>query len=474
MAIYTKLMEHQKLIAKFIKDLPYFGIFAEYGTGKTLCALDHINTHGFRKTLVISTKTAIQSTWKDEIKAHTNFQYVVLVGSRKHKINQLHLGLSRSHVDAGYYHSAKTHPVVFLINFDGVKNIYNELVQANFDLILIDESTKIKSPKTTRTQAIWKLGESAESRGIMTGFPVTENIANIYSQVKFLDQGETFGPNFYAFLNKYFVKLGPKTMPKKKAVKEIMDKIKPFCIRVSGSVLKLPPKNYMKMPVQMTDQQSELLTHLEDYFMLEFGKVSIDTQYVFTLINKSLQICDGFIRDGNGNLEIVDTNKDDALLDLLDEIDLDHHKAIIWCSYKFSIKKLKKLLKPYDPLTLTGETEDANKVVKQFQHGKYPVLLAIQKKASESITLTNCNHAIYYSNNWSADLRYNSEARIYRKGSEKHKHVFYTDLFVKGTVEEKVIECLRKKKSLVDELKTAFGGIDATGDRKTHEKARQR
>ena len=474
MAIRTKLMEHQKLITKFIKDLPFFGIFAEYGTGKTLCALDHINTHKYRKTLVISTKTAIQSTWPDEIKEHTNFQYVVLVGSRKHKLNQLYLGLSRSHVDAGYYHSAKTHPVIFLINFDGVKNVYNELVQANFDLILIDESTKIKSPKTTRTQAIWKLGETGENRGIMTGFPVTENIANIYSQIKFLDRGETFGSNFYAFLNRYFVKLGPKKLPKKKAVKEIMEKIQPFCIRVSGSVLNLPPKNYIKVPVPMTEQQKDLLGQLNDYFMLEFGNVSIDTQYVFTLINKSLQICDGFIRDGDGNLEVVDTNKDDALLDELEAIDLDHNKVIIWCSYKFSIRKLKKLLKVYDPLTLTGETEDANKVVKQFQHGKYPVLLAIQKKASESITLTSCNHAIYYSNGWSADLRYNSEARIYRKGSEKHKRVFYTDLLVKGTVEEKVIECLRKKKSLVDELKAAFGGIDASNVRRINEKARQR
>ena len=469
-------MEHQSLIAKFIKDLPFFGIFAEYGTGKTLCALSHINTHKYRKTLVISTKTAIQSTWPDEIKAHTDFQYVVLVGSRKHKLNQLYLGLSRSHVDAGYYHSAKTHPVIFLINFDGVKNIYNELVQAGFDLMLIDESTKIKSPKTTRTQAIWKLGEAAESRGIMTGFPVTENIANIYSQIKFLDSGETFGGNFYAFLNRYFVKLGPKKLPKKKSVKEIMDKIKPFCIRVSGSVLKLPPKTYITKAVPPTAQQLDLLAQLNDYFMLEFGMVNIDTQYVFTLINKSLQICDGFIKDGEGNLEVVDTNKDDALLDLLDEIDLDQHKAIIWCSYKFTIKKLSKLLKPYNPLTLTGATEDVNKVVKQFQHGKYPILLAIQKKASESITLTSCNHAIYYSNNWSADLRYNSEARIYRKGSEKHKHVSYTDLLVKGTVEEKVIECLRKKKSLVDELKSAFGGIDASSSaiRRANEKARQR
>lgn len=466
MAIYTKLMDHQKLITKFIADLPYFGIFAEYGTGKTLCALAYINYHQIRKTLVISTKTAIQSTWPDEIKEHTDFQYTILVGGKKHKRNQLSLGLSKSHIDAGYYHSSKTHPVIFLVNFDGIKNIFNELAAANFDLILIDESTKIKSHKTERTKAIWKLGESAEARGIMTGFPVTENIADIYSQVKFLDCGETFGNSYYGFLDKYFVKMGKMRLPKKKGAVELLNKIKPFCIRVSGDVLKLPPKIYKPIHVPQTRQQRELLAQLNDYFMLEFGRVKIDTEYIFTLINKSLQICDGFIKDADGNVEIVNTNKDDALVELIDEIDLSKNKLIVWCAYRFSIRKLSKLLKAYRPLTLTGDTEDASKVVKQFQHGKYPLLLAIQKKASESITLTNCNHAVYYSNTWSADLRGNSEARIYRKGSEKHKSVIYTDLIVKDSVEQKVIDCLRKKKNLVNELKQTFGGITAGGRKK--------
>lgn len=488
--IYTKLMEHQKYVCDFTKEKNMFGIFCDYGTGKTLMALKYVDSKQLRKTLVISTKTAIESTWPDEIRGHSNFQYVLLLGGRKHKINQLKLGLKRSHVDAGYYHSYKSNPVIFLINFDGVKNIFNELVAANFDLVLVDESTKIKSPKTERTKVIWKLGLSAERRGIMTGFPITENMSNIYSQVKFLDGGENFGNSYEAFLDKYFVKMGLKRVPKKKGAQEIIEKIKPFCIRVSGSVLKLPPKVYKTEHVSMTSEQRRLLDQLENYFMLEFGKVKIDTQYIFTLINKSLQICDGFIQNGiqkvdrKGNpvfdedgkpvydgkaLEVVDTHKDDTLIDLLDEIDVDKNKVIIWTAYKFSANKLVKMLKPYNPLSLTGATEDVSSVVSDFQNKqKNRVLVAIQKKASASITLTNCNHAIYYSNMWSFDERYNSEARIYRKGSEKHKSVFYTDLVVRGTVEEKVIECLKKKKSLVDELKATFGGIsvDGTGKKK--------
>jgi SNF2 family DNA or RNA helicase len=84
------------------------------------------------------------------------------------------------------------------------------------------------------------------------------------------------------------------------------------------------------------------------------------------------------------------------------------------------------------------------------------VLLATQLKAAESITLTNCRYAIYYSNTWSQDKRSNSEARIYRKGSEKHKNIIYIDLVVKDSVEEAVYECLKRKKSLVATLMKQF------------------
>ena len=108
-------------------------------------------------------------------------------------------------------------------------------------------------------------------------------------------------------------------------------------------------------------------------------------------------------------------------------------------------------------LTLSGETDDPGAVVKTFQHSsRHDILVATLKKASESITLTSSRNAIYYSNNWSYDLRGNSEARIRRKGSEKHSHITYTDLYIKDSVEQLVYECLRSKENIVKRLKKYF------------------
>lgn len=459
--INTKLMGHQEKIVEFCLKKHYAGIFADYGTGKTLCALTLINEHRWKKVLIISTKLAIDSTWRDEIKKHSDFRFCVLQGTSKQKFNMLDHALGKCDDPRRYneYGTSLIKPMLFLINFEGVKNIYFELQSIKFDAIFVDESTKIKTHSTERTKVIFELGSSTSNRYIMTGFPVTENLAELYSQIKFLDRGECFGKSYYAFLNKYFVRLGPKMLVKKSSIAQILKLISPFCIRITNEILKLPPKVYKEIDIEMTDKQRELLRHFNDSFQLEFGKVKIDTQYIFTLLAKSLQICDGFVQDNEKNLEVIETNKDEALIEVLEQINTEKNKVVIWCAFLFSVSKLKRILGRLGipTLTLTGETENTNLVVSKFQNSKYTnVLIATQKKAAESVTLTSAKYAIYYSNVWSNDLRGNSEARIRRKGSEKHSSIMYIDLLTRGTVEKKVYDCLRKKKDLIDELKKAF------------------
>lgn len=468
--IRTSLMGHQVKITDFalktVATARGVGIFADYGTGKTLAALNIIDKAKLRRVLVVSTKLSVQSTWPSEIRQHTNFRWVVLVGSRRKKGRLLQYGMRASHVSAGPYHAKSSNTVLFLVNYDGVKNIYREIVSCKWDAIILDESTKIKSPHTMRTKVLWDIGKRIRSRFIMTGFPVTENIADLYSQVKFiLDEKQVstiLGSSYYAFINTYFVKVGMKTLPRRKMVKELIDKISKFCIRVSNKSLKLPPAIYKPVEIEMTAKQKALLAEFKSTYKLELGKVKIDTQYIFALISKSLQICDGYVQDDKGNVEVIPTNKDEALIETLDEMDAKHNKVVIWAAFRFSINKIRRILTRlgYGVLGLTGATEDPELVIKRFQHDKrYTILLATQKKAAESVTLTASKFAIYYSNHWSYDLRANSEARIRRKGSEKHSSITYVDFVTQNTVETKVYDCLRKKKNLITELKSSFTEI---------------
>lgn len=465
--IYTKLMPHQLRVIDFMlaNKNTYHGIFADYGTGKTLMLLAYLNLAKLQKVLVISSKTAITSSWVDEIRAHTDFEFTMLAGSRRQRLTNLSMGLRR------VYSQNKKKPFIFMINFDGVHSVFLELCKTRFDMIIVDESTKIKSIRTSRTKAVIKLGSYIRHRAILTGFPVTESLADIYAQIKFLDQGKTFGQKYLSFLDQYFVKIGMGIYPKKKGAEEIIRLIQPFCIRITNKELKLPPKVSKILRIEASAQQAKLLKSLYDLMRVEFGRIKIDTVYIFTLVAKALQICSGFLKESDEydedknlikkgtHVETFKTAKDEALFDVLEEIDLDKNKVIIWCSFRQSVKKLYKVLKGvgYTPLLLTGSTPDVNYVVNKFQHDKKArILIAIQRKAAESITLTASNYAVYYENSWSNDQRMNSEARIRRKGSEIHKSIFYTDLVIKDSIEEKIVKCLHDKSNLVNGLKEEF------------------
>lgn len=344
--------------------------------------------------------------------------------------------------------------------------------------VIVHNSTKVKTFDSERTKAVYEVGSLVSFRAIMTGFPVTEHLAELYSQIKFLDRGKTFGLSYYAFLNRYFVRIGMKMVVKKKSIKQITDLIKPFCIVVPNNNKR--PSVYKKISLELTEEQDRLLTSLNETFRLELGQVKIDTKYIFTLIAKSLQICDGFIQhieyekveDSltgkivrtnkilSKDLEIVDTNKDEALLEVLDSINVEKNKVVIWCGFLFSVEKITRILTKLGipVLTLIGGNTDDNKTVQWFQKSRdHNVLVCTQKKAAESVTLTASKYAIYYSNIWSNDARQNSEARINRKGSEIHSHITYIDLVTKCVAEETVYKCLRvTKKDLIDLLKQEF------------------
>lgn len=457
--IRTKLMPHQEAIVRFMWKREYGGIFSDYGTGKTLCALCLMKLGEMQRVLVVSTKTSIMSTWPNEIRAHTNFPFIQLLGTRKKKLRLLRRGLmfSRQHGRAHYYNPRRM--IVFLVNFDGVKNIAAELSDVRFDGVFVDESTKIKSPKADRTKVMWALGKNIQRRFILTGFPVTEGLHEIYSQIKFLDGGRALGNSYSSFLNTCFVRMGTRTLPKRDAPQIVLSRIKDFCIRITNESLKLPPKIYKEMVVEQSPKQRFLLSRLNDEFRLELGRVKIDTQYIFTLLMKSMQICDGFVTDSGGNLAMIPTEKDQALVDILEDIDPRKNKVVIWANFKFSVLKIATILKRmgYPVLVLTGETEQENLVIKKFQVTRdQNILVATQKKAAESITLTACRYAIYYSNNWSYDNRSNSEARIRRKGSEIHSSIMYIDLVTKGTIERNIYRCLRNKANLVKDLQSTF------------------
>ena len=72
-------------------------------------------------------------------------------------------------------------------------------------MMVIDESTTIKSPVALRTKAICKLSTMVKYRRILTGSPVTKSPLDLYTQCAFLSKALLGFESYYTFRARYAV-----------------------------------------------------------------------------------------------------------------------------------------------------------------------------------------------------------------------------------------------------------------------------
>jgi len=97
------------------------------------------------------------------------------------------------------------------INYESVwrEEMFKALLKWQPDMIICDESQKIKGPSTKQSKGLHKLGEIAKYKLILTGTPVSNSPMDFFSQYKFLNPN-IFGRSFWAFRSRYAVMGGYK------------------------------------------------------------------------------------------------------------------------------------------------------------------------------------------------------------------------------------------------------------------------
>jgi SNF2 family DNA or RNA helicase len=329
-------------------------------------------------------------------------------------------------------------------------------------LMAIDESTTIKTPTAKRTKNILTLSKEAKYRRIMTGSPVTKNPLDLYSQCEFLSPWLLDFTSYYAFRNRYAemktlhmhgrqiqVVNGFKNLP------ELSDKLKPFSYRVlKEDCLDLPDKIFIKRHITLSADQKKLYEQMkkEAIAILE-GKKSTTVNTLTQLMRLQQITCGHFTAD-DGTTKSIANNRITELMDVLEETE---GKAIIWAHYQYDITNIiEAVSKRYgqqsivDYYGLTSQ-EKRQPNIKKFQGDpRCRFLVGTPSTGGYGITLTAANTVIYYSNGYDLEKRLQSEDRAHRIGQKKS--VTYVDLMADDTVDEKIVQALRKKINIASEV----------------------
>jgi SNF2 family DNA or RNA helicase len=144
--------------------------------------------------------------------------------------------------------------------------------------------------------------------------------------------------------------------------------------------------------------------------------------------------------------------------ELLSVIEETSGKAIIWSGYRHDIESIKLALqKEYGMAavgTYYGDTDDEERrrVVREFQDpdSELRFFVGNPRTGGYGLTLTAASTVVYFSNSFDLEVRLQSEDRAHRIGQTKS--VTYVDLFVPGTIDEKIVKALRAKIDIANEV----------------------
>lgn len=427
-----------------IKDMDYSAVFHEQGLGKTKIAIDLLLYWLDKRdmdTVLIVTKKQLVKNWIDEFAVHT---YI------KPKI------LSNNKNDNFYVLNSPTKVIV--TNFETLSTDKERIIlflKCRNVGIIIDESTKLKNPNAKLTKDFFELAPLFKIRTIMTGTPVANRPYDMWSQIYFLDQGESLGTDFIAFkeatdLSNDLNKNEKKRYQFEKSVSQIYNKISAFSVRETKNScgIELPKKEYITDYVDFEKNQYVMYKTIIKELLIEIKR---NGEYIIDDDSSALKRLLRLIQVSSNPRLIDETYREESakekkLDELLKEIVVNGEKCIVWSNYIENIEYFSKKYSQYHPEKIHGSLgiNERNNSIDCFKkNSTCKVLFATPQAAKEGLTLTVANHVIFYDRGFNLDDYLQAQDRIHRI-SQKKKCFIY-NIIVRKSIDEWIDKLLEAK-----------------------------
>lgn len=453
----TTPMLHQKKAFAIGTTLDAAAFLMEQGTGKTLAAIavaGYRHKHNDVSRLIIVAPLSVVPVWEAEFKKHADFPYS-LVTSQTKDIKKA--GSIASMFDA----STPWGINVLVMNYESVWRIADQLKAWKPEMVILDESQKVKNGQTKQSKAVHGLGIRCKYKLILSGTPVTQSPLDVHSQYKFLNP-EVFGKSFSEFRSRYAIRGGYQgyEVVGYRDLAELSAKAHSIAYRVTkAEALDLPPMTDQVLYCELGGTAERVYREMDKHMVATVKGKKVTTPIILTQLLRLQQIAGGFLPvtgtddEEPTRVEQVGGEKLAILRSLIEDLPKGK-KLVIFARFIPEIKAIERMLTQMElsARTLTGETEakQRGKLVSHFQsEGSGGQILIIQiQTGGLGITLTAADTAIFYSTSFSYADYEQARARIHRIGQTKP--VTYIHLLAKGTIDETVMLALKEKKNVAD------------------------
>lgn len=446
--------DYQRAAIDFLLQNRCAGLFADPGLGKTAITLSIIkqfrNHPKFYGALVIAPLRVCHTVWPAEIQKWNQF--------RDLSFQILH-GPDR-------IENIEKRADIHLLNVENIFWLFEH--NFNWNMLVIDESSKFKSHKSKRFKLIRKQLNQFKRRIILTGTPAPNSMMDLYSQIYVIDQGNAFTKFVTHYQDRYFYAVQRRKRPDKRgkrtffelvlkpgAEKIIQQKISPIVMRIDAeSHLDLPPIIYNSVQIQLPPKATITYKQLEKVFFAFIDEKPILLGSAASAYNACRQVANGCLYEppeplvprallGKRKTLRIHHAKIDAAQELVEE--LQGKPVLIAYHYKHDLAQLLDKFGEDTPYLGGGISSiKSADIVDRWNAKQIPILLGHPQSIAHGLNLQHGGHDIIWfspPDNLEIYLQFNQ--RVYRQGVNDQVRIHL--IIAKNTIDEAIMLRLEKK-----------------------------
>jgi SWI/SNF-related matrix-associated actin-dependent regulator 1 of chromatin subfamily A len=394
------------------------------GLGKTTSTIIAALESGSKKVLIICPAT-LKINWKREIENYSDKSIYISEGKNFNGESDF-----------------------VIINYDIIKNFHttkkkgeSQILDSNFDLVIVDEAHYIKNATAQRTKLINDLVKKVDRLWLLTGTPMTSRPMDYFNLLSLVDS--PVAKNWMAYAIRYcqgyqFNAGGRKIWNVTGAsnLEELRDRTAGLTLRrLKENVLNLPDKIITPVYLRLKSKMYEAIMgeYYDWYDKNPEESKSLTVQ--FTKLTKIRQV--------------IADEKITQTIELAENIIEQGKKVIIFCNFTDSLEKITEHFgKIAVKLNGTMSKTEKQYSVDQFQENdKIKVFVGNIKAAGVGITLTAAEAVIFNDLSFLPSDHAQAEDRSYRYGQKNNVLVYYP--IFENTIEGIIYDILNNKKQVI-------------------------
>jgi SNF2 family DNA or RNA helicase len=438
MSAARALYGYQQRAATWFYERDAAFLVAPLGAGKgaaALTALAELIRDGHRRhALVIAPKLVATTVWPSEVALWPHLaqlRIAVLNGAPERRRALLARAGERE---------------VTAIGVDLVPWLVNELAgladdHPLFDVLIIDETSRLKDPSGKRARALLKIAGRFRTRWGLTGTPRPNSSMDVFMPAAIVTNGALWDRAFIPWQKRHFRPRDPfgrewAALPG--AEERIAADFGTVAMTVADEDMPdLPTLNIVETPLTLPDDvMASYRKMARELFTTAEGR-TIKAASSLIATGKLAQMANGFLYAAN-NEDAVFVH--DLKIQWLKELVEDLQGEPLLIAYEFieDLRTIQKALKWWRDVPVLGSSTSATEtaqLITAWNAGRLPLLAFHPAAAGHGINLQfGGSRMAWLSPSWSAELTEQAIARIYRPGQTRHVTVHVC--IATGTVDE--------------------------------------